>query len=111
MSLDNERAAISAQLDYIGQRLVDREEMTKVMTEAVTAGIRAAVSDPETWAAISAAVQQQAAQATGGWLLGSIRAAISKAGLVILLGIGIYMVGGWTALLAALKTLTGATHP
>lgn len=98
-------------LAHIAGNIMTREEMARVMSEAVRAGIQAAVADPDLWAAAGKAMQAQAEQATGGWLLGSIKALFSKVGLIAMAFIGIYMVGGWGALLAALKALAPGGHP
>lgn len=109
-TVDEERDEISRQLDYLAQRAIDRDEMAKVMAEAVRAGIQAAVADPKLWADAGKAMQAQAEQATGGWLLESIKALFSKAGLIVMAAVGIYMVGGWGALLAALKAIAPGGH-
>ncbi len=77
------------------------------LTAAVTSGIRAAVSDPALWAAAMAAIQTKAASETGGWLLGGLRTALSKAAWVFVIGLGVYLVGGWGAIVALVK---GGTH-
>lgn len=102
---------LQEQLEYIGANMLNRDEMAAVMRDAVAEGIRAAVSDPALWTAAGNAMQQRAASATGGWLIGGVRAAISRAGWVVFIGLGIYMVGGWTALAAAWKALTAGGHP
>lgn len=109
-SVDEERADIAKSLDYLALHIMDREEMATVMSEAVRSGIQAAVADPALWTAAGKAMQAQAEQATGGWLLGSVKALFSKVGLVLMAGLGIYMVGGWGALLTALKAIAPGGH-
>lgn len=91
--------------------MVSRDEMAMIMRDAVADGIRAAVSDPKLWTAAGEAMQQRAASATGGWLIGGARAAISRLGWLVFIGLGIYMVGGWGALAAAWKALTAGGAP
>lgn len=102
---------VQEQLEYIGANMVSRDELAAAMRDAVAEGIRAAVSDPALWTAAGNAMQQRAASATGGWLIGGARAAISRAGWLVFIGLGVYMVGGWAALAAAWKALTAGGHP
>lgn len=111
MSLDDERAAIAAQLDYIGRHIMSREEMAAVMAKAVADGIRAAVSDPEMWSAAGEAMQKKAVNATGSLVLDGLRAGARKALLVAVVAGGIYWVGGVSGLVAAWKAFTGGGHP
>ena len=76
---------------------------------AVAHGIAQAVSDPAVWSAAIVAVQSRAKSEAGGWLFGGIKAIGSKVAWVLLIGMGIYFVGGWAALAAFLKT--GVAHP
>ena len=107
MSLDDERAAIAAQLDYIGRHIMSREEMAEVMSKAVASGIHKAVSDPAMWAAAGDAMQKQAVSATGSLVIDGLKAGARKALLIGVVAGGIYWVGGWAALAAAWKALTG----
>lgn len=77
------------------------------LRDAVAQGIREAVSDPELWTQMLKAVQAHAQQEAGGWLFGGIKAAISKLTWLMVIGTGIYMLGGWTGLVAFLK---GGSH-
>lgn len=74
------------------------------LRDAVAQGIREAVSDPELWTQMLKAVQAHAQQEAGGWLFGGIKAAISKATWLLVIGTGIYMLGGWTGLVAFIKS-------
>lgn len=74
------------------------------LEKAVARGIKAAVSDPEMWAAATKAMQEKAQTEAGGWLLGGLRAALSKAAWIITIGLGVYLVGGWSALAALFKS-------
>lgn len=74
------------------------------LRDAVSAGIREAVSDPELWTQMLRAVQAHAQQEAGGWLFGGVKAALSKLAWFIVIGLGIYLMGGWTGLAAFLKS-------
>ncbi len=74
------------------------------LRDAVAQGIREAVSDPELWTQMLKAVQAHAQQEAGGWLFGGIKAALSKATWLLVIGTGIYMLGGWTGLVAFIKS-------
>lgn len=76
---------------------------TDNLSAAVAQGLREAISDPSFWKAASEAMQQHAKSEAGGWLLGSVRALLSKLFLFLLAGMLIYSVGGWSALLAFFK--------
>lgn len=98
-------------LAYIAQHIMDKQTMQEAMKEAVAEGIRAVVSDPATWSAAGAAMQQRAQSTAGGWLFSGIRAVFSKAGMIVMLLVGMGMVGGWQGFLAALKALGGGHAP
>lgn len=74
------------------------------MAKAVASGIKAAVSDPEMWAAATKALQEKAQAEAGGWLLGGLKAAASKVAWVVTIALGVYLVGGWSALAAFFKS-------
>lgn len=71
--------------------------------EAVAAGIRRAVADSATWEAASVAIRAQAQSAAGGWLLGGVRAAVTKVAWVVAIVAGLYALGGLPAVLAWIK--------
>ncbi|MFN8993711.1 MAG: hypothetical protein ACK5X3_08660, partial [Pseudomonadota bacterium] len=76
---------------------------------AVRDGIVAAASDPSVWSVALATLRAQAQSEAGGWLFGGLRAFVSRVAWLCLIGLGVYLVGGWAALAAFIKT--GATHP
>ena len=75
-----------------------------VIKHAVADGIKTALSDPQMWAAAMGAMQHHAQTEAGGWLLGGLKAVVSRAAWLVLIGMGIYMIGGWSALAAFFKT-------
>ena len=79
--------------DVLDAVLRAQDQITAVRGEAITAadmklaiehGIRAAVSDPE--------------------LFGGIGAALSKLAWAVIIGLAIYLVGGWSALASFVKS-------
>lgn len=73
------------------------------LQRAVAAGIKAAVADPEMWAAAMKAMQNKAQSEAGGWLLGGVKTALSKVAWIVAIGLGVYLVGGWGALVSLIK--------
>lgn len=78
------------------------------IAEAVEQGLMRAVSNPEFWTRATNAMQAHAARQAGGWLIGSIGAAMKKAVMVAVVVFGIYSVGGWSALAKAWAMLRGS---
>lgn len=77
---------------------------------AVEAGIMRAVSNPELWASASVAIQQQAKARAGGLLFSGLGALFSRLGWLIMAGVAIYTLGGWTALAGAFKAWLAGGH-
>lgn len=75
-----------------------------MIRQAVADGIREAVSDPTLWEAAGDAMRRQAQSAAGGWLLGGVRAMVTRAAWVIAALAAIYALGGWGAVAAFLKS-------
>jgi hypothetical protein len=84
--------------------------MPEKLAEAVVQGNLRTVSDPAFWSAIGIAIQKHARDQAGGWLFGGIRVALSKLGWFMLIGLIVYMLGGWSALLALWKSLSVSGH-
>lgn len=80
-----------------------RQMMCAQVSTAIEQGIMRAVSNPDLWAQASEAIQLQAKQRAGGWLLGTIGAMFYKAGLVIMGLAALYTLGGPSAVLGAIK--------
>lgn len=80
-----------------------RHANSQAIASAVEHGIMRAVSNPELWAAASSAIQQQAKARAGGLLFHGIGAVFSRLGWLIIAGVAIYTLGGWTALAGAVK--------
>ena len=71
---------------------------------AVAEGIRDAVGDPALWEAAGKAMREQAQSAAGGWLLGGVRVLLARATWVVAIMAGVYALGGWSALVAFVKS-------
>lgn len=78
-------------------------ETSRAIAAAVEAGIIRAVSNPDLWAAATAAIQQQAKARAGGWLFSGLSAMLSRLGWFLMLGVAVYTLGGWSALAGAFK--------
>ena len=91
--------------DYQGpeRRAARVDHLEQAITEAVAAGIRQAVSDPAMWDAAGKAMREQAQSAAGGWLIGGVRALITRLAWVVAILVGVYLLGGWGAVVALVK--------
>lgn len=77
---------------------------------AVGDGIKTAITEDTAvafWSAGLAALQKQATQHAGRFVLGGIWGLLRKASLFFMLGGIVYAVGGWAALAALAKTIFG----
>ena len=77
---------------------------------AVGNGIKTAITEDTAvafWSAGLAALQKQATQHAGRFVLGGIWGLLRKASLFFILGGIVYAVGGWAALAALAKTIFG----
>jgi hypothetical protein len=108
--------ALDRKMDYLAEmigdvhQLVDkRSPSEEALRAAVRDGIVAAASDPDVWSVALATLRAQANSEAGSWLFGGVRAFLSRVAWLCLIGLGIYLVGGWAALMAFIKT--GATQP
>ena len=77
---------------------------------AVGNGIKTAITEDTAvafWSAGLAALQKQATQHAGRFVLGGIWGLLRKASLFFMLGGVVYAVGGWAALASLAKTIFG----
>lgn len=79
------------------------------ISKAVVAGNIATVQSPEFWAALFAGLHKNTREYAGGWLFGGLRALLSRIGWLILFGVALWIVGGPSAIVAAIKGLTAST--
>lgn len=80
-----------------------KSAQSQAIASAVERGIMAAVANPALWDAAGKAMRQQAQSAAGGWLLGGIKAAATRAAWIVAILAGVYALGGWSAVMALLK--------
>lgn len=71
---------------------------------AVSQGIHDAVSNPALWAAAVQAMQSHAKTEAGGWLIGMVKAALSKVFLFGAVVLAVYSIGGWSALASLFRS-------
>jgi hypothetical protein len=84
--------------------------MPERIGEAIQQANMRTVSDPAFWAAAGAALRREARDQAGGFVLDGVRNTFRWVAWVLLIGMGVYLVGGWTALLALVKSAFGF-HP
>lgn len=79
-----------------------QQEIAAAVQAAVAAGIKEVLDDEEAvgkfWGAAFAQLQQRAAESTGQWVLGGLRALASKISMFVGLAALVYALGGWAAL-------------
>jgi hypothetical protein len=101
--LDGLAEMIGAAHEAVESRQIDVD----AIRIAVRDGIVAAASDREVWKlaldTLVPVARQHAQAEAGGWLLGGIKAFLSKLAWVAVIGMGIYLLGGWSALVAFFK--------
>jgi hypothetical protein len=101
--LDGLAEMIGAAHEAVESRQIDVD----AIRIAVRDGIVAAASDREVWKlaldTLVPVARQHAQAEAGGWLLGGIKAFLSKLAWVAVIGVGIYLLGGWSALVAFFK--------
>ena len=81
----------------------DSDVMREIVAEGTAIGFQRAVADPATWASASAGLRKHATAEAGGWLLGGLKVLLSRAMWVLVAGMAIYMIGGWSALVSFFK--------
>jgi len=77
---------------------------TDMLSRSITSGILTAVSDPAMWHSAMIAMQTRAKVEAGGWLLGSLKAVVSRLAWILVIGMAAYWFGGWAALAALFKS-------
>jgi hypothetical protein len=102
-----ERNHIVDQLGDIKELATDIADRTLTrddVRDAIAEGLLRAIRHDEFWPALTTGMQRHAQAEAGGWLFGSLKAAMSKAAMFLLLGLLLYLVGGWSALVAFFKS-------
>lgn len=86
-------------------------QIRDAMQESVRAGVREALTDREAlamfWTCAFDAMQSRATRETGRFVLGGIRGLVSRGFWFLVLGAIAYQLGGWAALAAVWKAITG----
>lgn len=86
----------------------DSARMSRMVTEAVAAGIKQAASDPELWAVALVAMRKRAAASTGNLILDAGVGLLKRAAWWIVIALGLYSVGGFGAIAAMFKAYAAA---
>lgn len=101
---------LERKLDFLAEmvgevqtQVEQRSPTHEALRIAVRDGIVGALSDPEVWEVAFRAGRQQAQTEAGGWLFGGLKAFLNRMLWVALIGVAIYLVGGWSALVAFVK--------
>jgi hypothetical protein len=81
-----------------------REIVHDATKQGLKEGLREVLADPATWEAGSDGLQAHAASKAGGFVLSGLRSLFTRVAAVGILLLAIYMVGGWAALVAFIKT-------
>ncbi len=79
----------------------------KHITDAVQAGLIAALSDERTWAAAAAGIKASARREAGTVLVDAMGNVVRKMGLFVVAGLLVYWIGGWSALAAVWGAVFG----
>lgn len=107
MNDDHDRGHIIDQLGDIKELATDISDKAlnrEDVRDAIAEGVLLAIKNEEFWPTLFAGMQRHAQAEAGGWLFGSLKAALSKAALFLMLGLLVYLVGGWTGLVAFFKS-------
>lgn len=107
--IENKMDYLAEMIGNVHELVEQRSSNDEALRAAVRAGIVAAASDPDVWAVAITTLRSQMHHEAGSWLFGGVRAFFSRVAWVCLIGLGVYLIGGWSALMALVKT--GATNP
>ena len=103
---------LSSQIARIdGELEMMRDLMCNQVSEAIESGIMRAVRNPALWSSAGDAIQAQAKQRAGGWLLGGLSSIFSRVGWGILVVIAVYSLGGWAAVSTMIKSILNPGPP
>jgi len=107
VSPEQNQAHVVDQLGEIKELANDIKAMTLTsedVRDAIAEGVLRAIRHDEFWPALTSGMQRHAQAEAGGWLFGWVKAAVSKVFLFLVLGLMVYMVGGWSGLVAFFKS-------
>lgn len=84
------------------------------MKAAVADGVKSALSDPETvtkfWDGAFEVLNRHASQKTGELVLGGLKGLLKRGAIFLVVGLVVYNVGGWAALVALWKSVVSSGH-
>jgi len=102
----SEEAFQAHAIDQLGElrEAVGQMPNAEQIGQAVAMHLRTMLRDPDTWADASEGMSEAAQRQAGRWLIGGVRKGLSKLAWVVVIGLVVYQLGGWTALLALLKS-------
>lgn len=100
--------AIQSRDDAITALRGDVQSMPDQIGQAIQAANMRTVSDPAFWAAAGEALQREARNQAGGFVLGGLRSVGTKIGWLLLIVGGVYLVVGWSGLAALWKSVFAA---
>jgi hypothetical protein len=95
--------AIQSRDDAVTALRGDVLEMPERIGQAVQDANMRTVSDPAFWAAAGTALRREARDQTGGIVLAGARRALHWVTWITLVGVSVYLIGGWSALVALFK--------
>ncbi len=107
-ALDLKMDALADMIGNVHELVESRSPNEEALRTAVRDGIVAAASDPHVWSVAIETLKGQAQSQAGGWLIGRVKSFISTILWVFVLGMLVYMMGGWSALVTFLKHGTTA---
>ena len=95
---------VMERLDSIEAKALKPDDIARALQQA----IMAAAQSPETWSAALTGAKAATSNHAGRVVLGALGALASRALLVLVIGMLVYSVGGWTALAKVWNAVTGS---
>jgi hypothetical protein len=83
----------------------DGEKLKHLMASAFREAIDQTITDPEVWAKVRGAMVQQTQGAAGRWVLGGVMTGFKALCWAALVGLGLYILGGWKLVGAVLASM------
>jgi hypothetical protein len=102
-ALDRKMDHLAEMVGNLQEAVENRTPTDEALRIAVRDGIVAAASDPVVWSVAIGTLRKQAQAEAGGWLFGGLGAFFSRLAWVFIIGLGIYLIGGWSALVGFVK--------
>jgi hypothetical protein len=83
----------------------DGEKLKQLMADAFREAIDQTITDPMVWAKVRGAMVQQTQGAAGRWVLGGVVTGFKALCWAALVGLGLYILGGWKLVGAVLASM------